>query len=79
MTMNGQHKENESDCRKVVQQLVSSIPHSVLMGKMYKEKEQEIGTLHELFTAEGGSQDRISTVQTRNREPLVKFWCVKMG
>ena len=38
-----QHKENERDCRTVVQQLVSSIPQSVLMSTSYEQKEQEIG------------------------------------
>ena len=33
-----QHKENERDCRTVVQQLVSSITQSVLMRRSYKEK-----------------------------------------
>ena len=39
-----QHKENERDCRTVVQQLVSSNPQSVLMKTSYKGNEQEIGT-----------------------------------
>ena len=33
-----QHKENERDCRTVLQQLVSWIPQSVLMRRSYKEK-----------------------------------------
>ena len=35
-----QHKENERDCRTIVQQLVSSIPHEVLTSTSYKRKEQ---------------------------------------
>ena len=30
-----QHKENERDCRTIVQQLVSSIPHEVLTSTSY--------------------------------------------
>ena len=36
-----QHKENERDCRTIVQQLVSSIPHEVLTSTSYGRKEQE--------------------------------------
>ena len=35
-----QHKENERDCRTIVQQLVSSIPHEVLTSTSYRRKEQ---------------------------------------
>ena len=35
-----QHEENERDCRKIVQQLVSSIPHEVLTSTLYGRKEQ---------------------------------------
>ena len=35
-----QHKENERDCRTIVQQLVSSIPHEVLTSTSYGQKEQ---------------------------------------
>ena len=33
-----QHKENERDCRTIVQQLVSSIPQKVLTSTSYKRK-----------------------------------------
>ena len=36
-----QHKDNERDCRTIVQQLVSSIPREVLTSTSYKRKEQE--------------------------------------
>ena len=39
-----QHKENERDCRTIVQQLVSSIPQNVLTSTSYKRKEQVTGT-----------------------------------
>ena len=35
-----QHEENERDCRTIVQQLVSSIPHEILTSTSYKQKEQ---------------------------------------
>ena len=35
-----QHEENERDCRTIVQQLVSSIPHEVLTSTSYVRKEQ---------------------------------------
>ena len=35
-----QHKENERDCRTIVQQLVSSIPHEVFTSTSYGRKEQ---------------------------------------
>ena len=35
-----QHKENERDCRTIVQQLVSSIPHEVLTSTSYRLREQ---------------------------------------
>ena len=35
-----QHKENERDCRTIVQQLVSSIPHEVLTITSYGRNEQ---------------------------------------
>ena len=38
-----QHKENERDCRTVVQQLISSIPQSGLTRTSYKQREQETG------------------------------------
>ena len=35
-----QHKENERNCRTIVQQLVSSIPHEVLGSTSYRRKKQ---------------------------------------
>ena len=35
-----QHAENERDCRTIVQQLVSSIPHEILSSTSYGQKEQ---------------------------------------
>ena len=39
-----QHEENERDCRTIVQQLVSSIPHEVLTSTSYGRKEQGSNT-----------------------------------
>ena len=47
-----QHKENERDCRTVVQQLVSSIPHEVLTSTSYRRKEQEKDTQKKIVTFE---------------------------
>ena len=35
-----QHEENERDCRTIVQQLVSSIPHEILTSISYGRKEE---------------------------------------
>ena len=43
-----QHKENEKDCRIIVQQLVSSIPQNVLTSTSYKRKER--GTIRKRKT-----------------------------
>ena len=51
-----QHKENKRVCRTVVQQLVSSIPHSVLMSTSFKQKEQEIGKQRKTVTFENPDQ-----------------------
>ena len=45
-----QHKENERDCRIIVQQLVSSIPHEVLTSTSYGRKEQGSITRRETVT-----------------------------
>ena len=39
-----QHEENERDCRTIVQQLKSSIPHEVLTSTSYGRKEQGSNT-----------------------------------
>ena len=39
-----QHEKNERDCRTIVQQLVSSIPHEVLTSTSYGRKEQGSST-----------------------------------
>ena len=51
-----QHKENEMECRTVVQQLVSSIPQRVSMRTSYKQKEQEIGTQRKTVTFQDPDQ-----------------------
>ena len=65
-----QHKENGRDCRTVAQQLVSSIPQSVLMKTSYKEKEQEIGTQKKTFTFEEPDKEKIE-VESKNPEQKI--------
>ena len=45
-----QHEENERDCRTIVQQLVSSIPHEVLTSTSYGQKEQGSSTRRKTVT-----------------------------
>ena len=45
-----QHEENERDCRTIVQQLVSSIPHEVLTSISYGRKEQGSNTRRKTVT-----------------------------
>ena len=47
-----QHKENETDCRTIVQQIVSSIPHEVLTSTSYGRKEQGNDTQKKTVTFE---------------------------
>ena len=45
-----QHEETERDCRTIVQQLVSSIPHEVLTSTSYGRKEQGSNTRRKTVT-----------------------------
>ena len=45
-----QHEENERDCRTIVQQLVSSIPHEILTSTSYGQKEQRSSTRRKTVT-----------------------------
>ena len=45
-----QHEENERDCRTIVQQLVTSIPHEVLTSTSYGRKEQGSNTQRKTVT-----------------------------
>ena len=51
-----QHKENERDCRTIVQQLVSSTPQNVLTSTSYKRKKQVKGTQKRTVTFEDQDQ-----------------------
>ena len=53
-----QRKDNERDCRSIVQQLVSSIPHEVLTSTSYGRKEQGNDTQKKTVTFK--DQDRES-------------------
>ena len=50
MSSRRQHKENERDCRTIVQQLVSSIPHEILTSTSYERKEQGSSTRRKTVT-----------------------------
>ena len=52
MSLRRQHKENDMDCRTIVQQLVSSIPQNVLTSTSDKRKEQVKGTQEKTVTFE---------------------------
>ena len=58
-----QHKENERLCRTVTQQLVSSIPQSILMKTSYKKERQEIVTQKKNFTFGEPDQELIKFVR----------------
>ena len=45
-----QHEENERDCRTIIQQLVSSIPHEVLTSTSYGRKEKGSSTRRKTVT-----------------------------
>ena len=45
-----QHEKNERDCRTIVQQLVSSIPHKILTCTSYGRKEQGGSTRRKTVT-----------------------------
>ena len=47
-----QHKDNERDCRSIVQQLVSSVPQEVLVSTSYGRKEQGNDTRTKTVTFE---------------------------
>ena len=59
-----QHKENERDCRTIVQQLVSSIPHEVLTTTSYSRKQQRNDTQKETVSFE--DQDKEGEKVERN-------------
>ena len=59
-----QHKENEKDCRTIVQQLVSSKPHDVLTSTSYSCKEQGNDTQKKTVTFE--DQDKEGERVERN-------------
>ena len=52
-----QHKDNERDCRSIVQQLVSSIPHEVLTSTSYGRKERGNDTPRKTVTFEDQDRD----------------------
>ena len=59
-----QHKENDWDCKTIVQQLGSSIPQNVLTSTSYKRKEQGNDTQKKTVTFE--DQDKEGEKVERN-------------
>ena len=73
-----QHEENERDCRIVVQQLVSSIPESILVRTSFNEKGQEIGSQKKTVTYEEPDQEWIEVALFAckiSEAPLSNFLC----
>ena len=64
------YKENESDCRTIVQQLVSSIPQNILTSTSYKRKEQKLGTQRKTVTFEDQDQNGGEVEQILGQESL---------
>ena len=65
-----QDKENEKDCRTIVQQLVSWIPQNVLTSTLYKRKEQRKGTQKKTVTFEDQDQRGKEIEQNQGQENL---------
>ena len=65
-----QHKENERNCRTIVQQVVSSIPQNVLTKTLYKRKEQGNGTQKKTVTFEDQDQRGEEVEQNLGQENL---------
>ena len=65
-----QHKENEKDCRTIVQQLVSSIPQNVLTSTSFKRKEQVKGKQKKTVTFEDQDQWGEEVEQDLGQESL---------
>ena len=65
-----QQKENERDCRTMVQQLVSSIPQNVLTSTSYKRKEQVKWTQRKTVNFEDEDQKGEEIEQNVGQESL---------
>ena len=65
-----QHKENERDCRTIVQQLVSSIPHEVLTSTSYRRKEQGNDTQNKTVTFEDQDKEGEKVERNEGRDCL---------
>ena len=64
-----QHKDNERDCRTIVQQLVSSIPREVLTSTSYKRKGQGNDTKKKTVTFDDqqkGGEEAIRSLEQEN-------------
>ena len=65
-----QHKENERDCRTIVQQLVSSIPQNVLRSTSYNWKEQGNDRQKKTVTYENQDKESEKVEQNPRQENL---------
>ena len=70
MPSSRQDKENERDCRTIVQQLVSSIPQNVFTSTPYKRKEQVEGTQRKTITFQDHDQKGEENEQNLGQESL---------
>ena len=70
MASRRQHKKNERDYRTVVQQLISSMPQSVLMKTSYKQKEQEIGKRGKIVIFASPDQKRGAVEENPEQQSL---------
>ena len=65
-----QHKNNERDCRTIVQHLVSSIPQNVLTSTSYKRKEHGNDTPKKTITFEDQDKEGEEVEQNLGQENL---------
>ena len=65
-----QHKENERDCRTIVQQIVSSIPQNILTKTSYKRKEEVKGIQRKTVSFEDQDQKGEEVKQNLGQESL---------
>ena len=64
------HKENERDCRTIVQRLVSSIPQNVLTSTSYKRKELGYDTQKKFVSFEDQEKKSEKVEQNPGQENL---------
>ena len=65
-----QHKDNERDCRSIVQQLVSTIPQEVLVSTSYGRKKQDNDTREKTVTFEDQDGEGEKVLRERDQDYL---------